>query len=565
MRILIVFLMLTIAFPGLVLSQNGETNNWFNLDLETDEVPGVSTEKAYNMLLKGKTSKPVVVAIIDSGVDYDHEDLKELMWVNEDEIPGNGIDDDANGYIDDQHGWNFLGNPDGENVNHDSYEVTRLYAALLPKYQNADPETLNKKEKKEYKLFLEYKEEVEKQQNNFKKNLDRIAGSEKMMLNAMSRIDSTLKAQNLPLSELEKMDAGEDQQLAMGKNVIQNIKGQGEDFQSINELKELLKENFVGAKNYYNNKLKFAYNPEFDPRGICRDNPDDYKETGYGNSNVEGPDAFHGTHVAGIVAASRTNDLGVMGVADNVQIMSVRAVPDGDERDKDVANAIRYAADNGAKVINMSFGKGYSPGKKYVDKAIKYAKRKDVLIVAAAGNNSTDNDVVFHYPIDTYSKSCFLGKGFNPNWISVGAVSPSSDENLVASFSNYGQHNVDIFAPGMKILSTAPNNNYQEASGTSMASPVVAGVAALIRSYFPELKAAEVKAILLASSVKLDKEVVKPGTDEKVKFSTLSSSGGLVNSYEAVKLASELKSSKKKIKKVKSSKSVVKPKDKSRA
>lgn len=301
------------------------------------------------------------------------------------------------------------------------------------------------------------------------------------------------------------------------------------------DLEEYLKE-LKEAVDYYGVIVNYGYNENFDSREIVGDNINNSQERNYGNNDVEGPDPDHGTHVAGIIAADRKNNLGIKGIADNVKIMVVRAVPNGDERDKDVANAIIYAVDNGAKIINMSFGKSFSPQKEAVDKAVRYAEQKGVLLVHAAGNDSEDIDVNKNYP----SKFYLDGKEAK-NWIEVGASSAGSDEDLVGSFSNYGRKMVSLFAPGVEIYSTVPDNKYKNNDGTSMASPATAGVAALLMSYFPELTALQVKDILMKSSRKFDNlKVQKPGGG-KVDFNQLSASGGLVNAYEAVKMAKAMK------------------------
>jgi subtilisin family serine protease len=304
------------------------------------------------------------------------------------------------------------------------------------------------------------------------------------------------------------------------------------------DLEEYLKE-LKEAVDYYGVIVNYGYNENFDSREIVGDNISNLQEKNYGNNDVKGPDSNHGTHVAGIIAADRNNNLGIKGIADNVKIMVVRAVPNGDERDKDVANAIIYAVDNGAKIINMSFGKSFSPQKEAVDKAVRYAEQKGVLLVHAAGNDSEDIDVNKNYP----SKFYLDGKEAK-NWIEVGASSAGSDEDLVGSFSNYGRKMVSLFAPGVEIYSTVPDNKYKNNDGTSMASPATAGVAALLMSYFPELTALQVKDILMKSSRKFDNlKVQKPGGG-KVDFNQLSASGGLVNAYEAVKMAKAMKSMK---------------------
>lgn len=309
----------------------------------------------------------------------------------------------------------------------------------------------------------------------------------------------------------------------------------GEFDGTIGDLEELLIDDMLNATANDRKKMDYGYNVDFSPRSVVKDNYQDLSERYYGNTDVKGPDGFHGTHVAGIIAADRTNDLGIKGVSSNARIMAIRAVPDGDERDKDVANAIRYAVDNGAKVINMSFGKGYSPHESEVEKAIKYAERKDVLLVHAAGNDNDNNDVEPNFPNGNYDhKRGLFGKKRATNWLEVGALSWERGDRMVASFSNYGQTTVDVFAPGQNIMSTAPGSEYQDASGTSMAAPVVSGVAATLRGYFPSLSAKEIKAILAQSARPYLGQVIQPGTGETVPFKILSISGGVINLKSAI-------------------------------
>ena len=331
----------------------------------------------------------------------------------------------------------------------------------------------------------------------------------------------------------------------IAKNGIENEEDDGEEV-NVDYIRDAVDEGLSGAIDYFTTQAEYHYNKEFDPRPIVGDDYDDPYQRDYGNNDFEGPDALHGTHVAGIIAAERNNEVGMNGVADMARIMTVRAVPDGDERDKDVAAAIVYAVDNGASIINMSFGKGYSWNKEIVDEAVKYAAKNDVLFVHAAGNSNQNNDITNNFPNDTYEKSGWFSKSSADNhWIEVGALGPALNENLPASFSNYGKEEVDLFAPGVAIYSTLPDNEYQNLQGTSMAAPVVAGVAALIRSYFPDLTAKQVKEILMESVTPIDLDVKKPGTEEIVPFSSLSVSGGALNAHQAVKLAMETKGKKK--------------------
>ncbi len=541
---------LFLIVSNFTIAQDSAPENWFNLDYAHDGVYGVSAEKAYKTLLKDRKSHTVVVAIIDSGVEVDHEDLADVMWVNPGEIPNNGIDDDKNGYIDDIHGWNFIGGKDGD-VNAETLEVTRLYVKYKKMYEGKDRDKLSKKQKKEYDRYIELKEDVESNREKALKNLEGIKERKANLMNAVALVGSSLGDSKLSAEAVNQIELGEDnQELAMGKNIVLNILGAEPGLQSIEEVKAFLADQFKGAENYYASQANSHYNPDFDPRHIVGDNYDDPNERYYGNNHFEGPDAFHGTHVAGIVAAIRNNDLGMNGVANNVKIMTIRAVPDGDERDKDVANAIRYAVDNGAHIINMSFGKGYSWNKKIVDKAVKYAEKHDVLMVHAAGNSAINTDEEDNFPNDQYVKTWFLGRKEAKNWLEVGALSWKQGEDMLASFSNFGASNVDVFAPGVSIYSTIPDNGYGNASGTSMAAPVTAGVAALLRSYFPTLTAVQVKKIIMDSTVPVNKKVKKPGSDDLVSLSELCVTGGIVNAYKAVEMAQRTKG-KKKLKKLK--------------
>lgn len=518
--------------------------DWFHLDATADNYQGVSSNKLYDTKLKGKSSKTVVVAIIDSGVDWEHEDLADVMWVNADEIPNNGKDDDNNGYIDDIHGWNFIGGPNG-NINQDNMELTRLYRAYEAKYgQIKNPTQLSGDEKLEYAKYLNYKKHYEKNKNEAGEKAAFYSSLKEQALDKIDQLQDALGKKKLTVENIESLNVGADQTLEKTKlQLLEYVKSTPNA--SFKSLKDEINETYQGAIDYFQSQHDYYYNTDFDPRSIVGDNYADVHEKYYGNNDYEGPDASHGTHVAGIVAASRHNGKGMDGIADNVRIMTIRAVPDGDERDKDVANAIRYAVDNGASVINMSFGKGFSWDKDVVDEAVKYATKHDVLMVHAAGNNSSDNDVVDNFPNDSYDKAGLFKPKYSKNWIEVGALNFAQGQNYPAPFSNYGSKNVDIFAPGMKIYSTIPDNEYASFQGTSMASPVVAGVAALIRSYFPKLTAAQVKDILMKSATPIDVTVSVPGTDKVASFKTLSVSGGVVNAYNAFITAEQTKGKRK--------------------
>lgn len=529
---LYLFLMGAVALTA----QDKAPENWFNLD-PSEGVPGVSTEKAYQELLKGKKGQEVVVAVIDSGVDYEHEDLDDVMWVNVDEIPGNGKDDDNNGYVDDIHGWNFLGNKSGENIEHDNLEVTRLYKKYGEMFEGKDPEDLSKKEKALFAKYEEYKKVVEDKQKSLEEN----AGTYAAIAEALDKLEKEVGKKEISAEDLDGLDTS-DPMVGYAVQIAKSLMAKGQTFEEI-------KKDLNDYAEYLQGQYEYHYNPDFNPRPLIADNYEDPYDRDYGNGDVRGPDALHGTHVAGIIAAERDNDLGMKGVANNVKIMSIRTVPDGDERDKDVAAAIVYAVDNGASVINMSFGKGASPRKDVVDEAVRYALKNDVLLVHAAGNDGKEVTNENNFPTDRFEKRGFLnlfGSKYADNWIEVGALNWKTGEVLAAPFSNYSPEYVDLFAPGMSIYSTTPDNGYEDLQGTSMAAPVVAGVAAMLRSYYPDLTAEQVKSILMQSAVKDRTKVKKPGSKEDmVSFSTLSVTGGIVNAYEAVKLAEQTKGKKK--------------------
>ncbi|NOT37139.1 MAG: S8 family serine peptidase [Saprospiraceae bacterium] len=517
--------------------------NWYQLDSYKDGYNGISLDNAYAKL-KDKKSKTIVVAVLDSGVDAEHEDLASVMWVNADEIKGNGKDDDHNGYIDDIHGWNFIGGKNG-NISSDSYEVTRLYSKLKYKYSSADPEKLTKAQKKEYELFLECKEQVEVRREAAQANLDAIQFSEKFVKDGIEMLSVKLGDKPLTMQNVELIDEGDSKSLSAGINVAKELLEANPELQTIQDLKKAIYDEYDEAKKQYGNEMNFAFNPDLNQRGeIVGDKYEDLNDRNYGNSDVEGPDASHGTHVAGLIAAIRSNGKGIDGIADNVRIMSVRCVPDGDERDKDVANAIRYAVDNGASIINMSFGKGFSPEKSIVDEAVKYAASKDVLLVHAAGNSGDNNDKQNNFPNKKYHKKKFLSSNKAKNWLEVGASTPFEKNKSIAAFSNYGKKNVDVFSPGVLIYSTVPNNEYKNLQGTSMASPIAAGVAALLRSYYPSLTAKQVKKIIIKSVVTSNDMVDLPKSDSQVKLSDISTSGGVINASKAIELASKTKGKK---------------------
>ena len=495
-----------------------QKNNWGHLDLIKDSIPGMSVDKAYDFL-QGKKSVTVVVGVVDSGTDLGHEDLMDVAWVNTKEVAGNGIDDDKNGYVDDINGWNFLGDAYKENL-----EADRILH---------DPSLESAEIVAEIKAAHEKKvESAGKTKIRFEQMLSGVKGADESLAKHLGKKDYTAK----DVAAITTEDASLLQSIAVAKQMYSFGLSSLEQAQT--EITKQLDKSIALLNDDYTNYRK-------------GDNPEDINDSpGYGNANpgVSIKSEAHGSHVSGIIGASRNNGKGMNGVADNVKIMAVRSVPDGDEYDKDVALGLRYAVDNGAKVINTSFGKGYSPHKEWVYEAIQYAAKHDVLIINAAGNDGKDIDVERTYPNDSKD----LLTEVSDNVLTIGAMSANYNEKLPASFSNYGKKNVDIFAPGVQIYSTTPENEYKHFSGTSMAAPSTVGVAALIRSYYPELSASQVKHIIMNSGTKINIQVTKPGSasrenpkGELVSFADLSVSGRVVNAYNALKMADRIVNGKK--------------------
>ncbi len=535
---------LALCLPALfVAAQTKAPDNWFTLDPTKDKVQGTGGDEALSRLkAAGKKGQTIIVAVLDSGVDYKHEDLKDIMWTNPGEIAGNGIDDDHNGYIDDVHGWNFLGGKDGKNVEHETLELTREYVRLSKRFKGTDPKNLSGDAAKEYKYYTDVKTAFEDQRREAESGKAQIDKQIDKVADAFKAVEKAIGKKDFTADDLDKVNAGSNKELKESVALVQKVMGNG--VANLAELEEQRKQ----ASEYYDGQLLYNLNPDYNPRTAVGDNPDDLSSRNYGNNDYQGPDASHGTHVSGIIAAERGNGVGINGIADNVRIMSVRCVPDGDERDKDVANAIYYAVDNGASIINMSFGKSYSPQKAYVDAAMRYASDHDVLLVHAAGNESANNDTDPNFPNDMYKtpvKAGLFKKERNvPTWMEIGALSWKTGDKRVASFSNYGKKNVDLFSPGVAIYSTTPGNKYASYQGTSMASPAAAGVAAIIRSYYPDLSAKQVKDIMIKSVLPQEGEVTKPGSTDKIKFSELSVSGGIVSATNAIAMADKTKGKK---------------------
>lgn len=489
-----------------------EKENWGHLDLIRDTIPGMSVDKAYEEIIGNRKGKPVVVAVIDAGIDLEHEDLDDVLWVNKDERPGNGIDDDNNGYVDDIHGYNFLG---------DSYDEQLEYTRIL-RLGLGDAA-----------LQQEAREKLEEERQEASANKERYTQILQAVTNAHQAVSEKLGKEDYTAKEVAAIEASS-QEMQQAKAVLSQM------FQYEESIPKVIEE-IQGGVDYYTEKLEYHLNVDFNGREVVGDDPYDIDDRGYGNGDPMplDEDEDHGTHVAGIIAAERNNGMGANGVANNARIMALRAVPNGDEYDKDIALAIRYAVDNGAKIINASFGKSFSPKAEWVYDAIRYAARNNVLIVHAAGNDGADLDDPENpnFPNDQIGDEPEIAD----NVITVGALEPSYGSNMVASFSNYGKVNVDVFAPGAKVYSTVFDNDYDFMGGTSMAAPAVSGLAALIWSYYPDLTASQVKGIILESGLTTKSAVVVAGDQEKSSsFDAISKSGKMANAYNAMILADQV-------------------------
>ena len=514
-----------VAAQTVAPEQDNDLKTWYHKDFATTKVYGVNTANAYKFLeSKGLKPKPVIVGVLDSGVEVDHPGLMKNMWKNPNEIPNNGKDDDGNGYVDDIYGWNFLGGKNGD-IDVDNMEVTRVVKKFQPVFEGQDSAKNKENQAKypdDFAMYMKSKEIFTKKSQEAKQSLQMYTMIDGVIPDMVRLLgNKTLTKENLATIKPST------QQEAMALQVLAQVASDPQATgKSADEVGKYMKDQMKEAIDYFKPQAEKGYNLDFDPRKeIVGDNYDDYSEKSYGNNHYEGPDAKHGTHVAGIIAGLANGKEPQYGVASRVaKIMTVRAVPDGDERDKDVANAIRYAVDNGAKVINMSFGKPVSPGKNVVWDAFKYAESKGVLLVKAAGNEN--EDIAEHQYFPTNFKSQTDDKPFINNMIVVGANTNDADK-LKASFSNYDAKMVDVFAPGDQIYSTVPDGKYEYLQGTSMASPVVAGAAAVLLAYMPNLTPAQV----IESLVNTANKSTANG------FDTLSRSNGVIDTAKAAEYA----------------------------
>jgi len=526
MKLCISFFFILITIVSFAQTDNSSNTpiSWQLLDSQKDGYPGISLEKAYNELLKNKKPlKKIVVAIIDEGLDDKHPDLAGMEWTNIKEIPGNNIDDDKNGFVDDVHGWNFIGN-----AKHETFEALREYVRLRNQFEN-NADTIALKSSPQYTYWK--KIVIEKD-----KIFDRIKWFDTILIQLHILQDywsEKLRNDSVYIKKVKnhQPDAGSDSSVIKAYDYFMNVLGPNPNVDNWTLIYTI---DYLNQNNEDAKTIIERSDPAYFRRKELGDDPYTNTKRNYGNSNTD-PDYPHGTACSGVIASLRNNSIGANGITNSVEIMPVRiiVVPNSDEWDKDVANAVIYAVDNGAQVINMSFGKSLSPQKSWVDDAVKYAEQKGVLIVNAAGNNASNVDSLPSYPEPYYQdKSRAL------NFIKVGAT--TYDSLLVATFSNYGSDAVDVFAPGVNIYTTDLNNKYMSVDGTSMAAPIVTGLAALIWSYYPQFSYKQIRYCIEESVKPFDIMVTKPGTEEKVSFRTLSRKGGIVNAYHALVIADSI-------------------------
>ncbi len=507
-----------------------EIKNWHFKDIIKDTIPGISLERVYDELLENKTGKDVIVAVIDMEVDIHHKELQGKIWTNLKEIFNNNIDDNQNGYIDDIHGWNFLGNAKGENNRFVNYEYTRILKKLNPEFKDKKAEEIISKDSV---TFLIYKKTLKKYNEKMvfaKEDLDYANMIFNSMTESKMAISNYLKNEDYSIKKLDnlKLIYPEDKELQEYISRLIGFTKNGYTQQYIDNYK-------LNAEERINKLL----NLEYDDRIIQGDDSDNISDLDYGNNILNANIDFfdHGTKMAGIIS-----NIGLKG---EIKIMPLSISSYGDEHDKDIALAIRYAVDNGAKVINMSFAKQFSLYPEWVEEAFIYAEKNNVLLINSAGNNGVylDDESIFLFPND---HNYFKEDEVSNNFLKVGSSGKILDKSFKLSYSNYGKKEVDVFAPGKNIYTTLPNNKYTNKSGgTSSATAITSGVAALIFSYYPNLKAHQVKKIIMDSGVEYAIEVSTPTKEDKNKttpFNQLSKSGKVVNAYNALIMAERIAS-----------------------
>ena len=543
------FCMQSYAQPG-PSSSVKRSHPWWKADWKKDSLPGISLDEAYNYL-KGRKSKSVIVALIDGPLDINHNDLKNSIWVNKKEISNNAIDDDANGYVDDVHGWCFTANKnDVYRSNQPSLEAD-VYKTWKKKFEQIDGSKLRGVEKVQYENYIDGKTKLLERykilylgsllpvdttkltidSSRFVQYLDHLLPQYK------DTIISKILFATLPYNDT--YDSAANQLFAIITKNSHEWDLRLSEFDSSNKYQPGYTNYFAPYALGYNKTILDDTLTNF--RSLIGDDPNNFDDRFYGTPSISIPssDMPHATMIAGIIAAKPSGKNGVKGISDNVQIMELSTgVPGGGTENKELVNAIYYAVNNGATIINISLRPaGIEVHVKELRVAFDYADKHNVLIVNAAGNDGLNLD----------HEKYIMGQGSDgkehDTFIRVGATTELMNDQLAWESSDFGKNTVDIFAPGKNIYSTFPGNAYNSLSGTSFAAPMVAGVAALLKSYFPKLTSKQVKEILMKSSFRPGILVTPPlgsGIENKIPFSKMSKSGGIVNAYNAVKLADEM-------------------------
>ena len=515
---------------GLIKSKSEdlkEKENWYFKDVIKDTIPGISLNKSLNYLKNQKIRDTIIIAVIDRPIDLNHKDLKNHIWINKNEIPSNNIDDDGNGYIDDINGWNFKGTEDGKQIEYVQNESTRIIRKFDERFKNDSTGITGREDSLNYALYKEAKSIYQAQNKTLKKDIAYIKMLDSLRQATKNSLSKYIPNQDFTIENLDSL-----------KNVRPgDVLLQDDIIRMTNFLKYEITDEYIKNYKLINDKTaSILLNTDFNDRQLLGDNPEDIEDKTYGNNilNTNVENATHAIRVAGVI----------IGVGDkhtflnkSIKIMPIVTSAEGEVHDKDLALGIRYAVDNGAKVINMSFSKQLSMHKDWVKDAYQYASKNDVLIISSAGNEAENLDENNnYYPNDTDIK----GIEITDNFLLIGASTYTADESLLAQFTNYGNRDVDIFAPGYEIKTMVPNNTYKIDSGTSLSAALVSKVAALIWSYYPNLKASEVKQILMKSGTAyyIDVEVrQKDGSKKLIPFSSLSKSGKILNAYNALKMA----------------------------
>ncbi len=529
-HIILIFLFcVTLTFGQSLQKDSTSQDNWSHADLESDSIPGISLDKAYQTLLKDKKGTSIIAAVIDTDIDLDHEDLREQIWINTDEIHNNGIDDDKNGYIDDIHGWNFIRNTQGQGLPYCHYSETRIIRKYRSYFENKDSLSVPSDQRTLLHTYKQALTSHTQMLHNAKAYIKKYKRFKNIRNNSLKEVISYLGDSIITLDKLEAIKTEDSTLLKHISNTRKTIERNAD---------EAYFDTRIQKKH---NLITISLNLDANPRTIIGDNPEDIEDTAYGSPVFDAltGNLDHATAMSGLIAATRNNDIGINGISNHIKIMPLCNTGKGDYTDKDMALAIRYATDNGAKVINISQGKKFSMQEEWFIEALRYAEINDVLVVISAGNDNVDIDKVVRFPRDNNDDN----EDITNNTIFIGASSNTLDKNLKVSFSNYGKANVDAFAPGYKLQSLESDNTYRKASGTSHAAAITSGVAALVRSYYPNLSASQVKTILMESGTSYDIDVEikqEDGTKKMVPFAELSKSGKIINAYNALLMAEEM-------------------------